>query len=397
MEQTITVSELEVPTLTRARGREACDRLRERWRAGPLAIRLDGVSMLALSFLDGMVLGLFDAGLLEQVTFVTQDRVIRLTPQAPTCSGFRVPRPDFPRTLREFQRRFADEEACRAYLAASRWPDGYTCPRCTHGEALELPGRLLWRCKRCGYDTSVTAGTVLHRTRTPLPLWFWAAYLVTTHTPGMSALQFQRQLGIARYETAWTMLHKLRRATVRPDREPLHEEVEVDEAYVGAPEEGLSGGRRLEGKALVVGAVEVRGRGCGRIRLHVVPDASARSLTGFVRTHVEPGAIVRTDGWRGYAALADLGYRHHPRTQGQPTQAARLLPRIHQVFGNLQTWLRGTHHGVSNKHLPAYLDEFTFRFNRRRTPMAAFQTLLGLGSQREPTTYKELYAVESTG
>ena len=148
---------------------------------------------------------------------------------------------------------------------------------------------------------------------------------------------------------------------------------------------------------MVVGAVEARGRGCGRTRLKVVPDASARSLSGFVRSCVEPGAIVRTDGWQGYAPLGDLGYRHHAQTQGTPKQAAVVLPRIHQVFGNLQTWLRGTHHGVSNKHLPTYLDEFTFRFNRRRTPMAAFQTLLGLGSQRAPTTYKELYAVESTG
>lgn len=115
-------------------------------------------------------------------------------------------------------------------MAASRWPDGYRCPRCRHSEALELPGRLLWRCLACGYDTSVTAGTVLHRTRTPLTQWFWAAYLVTTHTPGLSALQLQRQLGIPRYETAWAMLHKLRRAMVRPDREPLHIEVEVDEA-----------------------------------------------------------------------------------------------------------------------------------------------------------------------
>jgi len=243
----------------------------------------------------------------------------------------------------------------------------------------------------------VTAGTVLHGTRTALTLWFWAAYLVTTHTPGMSAVQLRRQLGMARYETAWTLLHKLRRAMVRPDREVLHNEVEADEAYVGGREEGLSGGRRLEGKALVVGAVEVRGRGCGRTRLRVVPDASARSLTGFIRTNVEPNTIVWTDGWQGYASLAGMGYRHRPRTQGTPQQALVLLPRIHQVFGNLQTWLRGTHHGVSTKHMQAYLDEFTFRFNRRRTPMAAFQTLLGLGGQQSPTTYKELYAVESTG
>ena len=283
------------------------------------------------------------------------------------------------------------------YLAASRWPDGYRCPRCHHSGALELPGRLLWRCLACGYDTSVTAGTVLHRTRTPLTQGFWAAYLVTTHTPGVSALQLRRQLGIARYETAWVMLHKLRRAMVRPERELLHTEVEVDEAYVGGPEVGLRGGRALENKALVVAAVEIRGKGSGRVRLQVAPDASGPSLTGFVKANVAPGTVVRTEGWQGYAPLAAMGYRHRPRTQGDPRRGTKILPRVHRVFGNLQTWLRGTHHGVGNKHLQVYLDEFSFRFNRRRTPQAAFQTLLGLGAQRAPTTYQELYAVESTG
>ncbi len=308
-----------------------------------------------------------------------------------------MPRPDFPRSLREFQRRFADEEACRQYLAASRWPDGFRCPRCGFGDALKLPGRLLSRCRKCARDTSVTAGTVLHRTRIPLTQWFWAAYLVTTHTPGLSALQLQRQLGISRYETAWMILHKLRRTMVRPDRELLHEKVEVDETYVGGSEAGLRGGRELRDKSLVVGAVEVRGRASGRIRLRVVPDASGPSLSGFVKANVEQGAIVVTDGWQGYAPLSGMGYRHRPRTQREPQRAEKILPRVHRVFGNLKTWLRGTHHGVSHQHLQAYLDEFTFRFNRRRTPMAAFQTLLGLGSQRPPTTYNQLYGVESTG
>lgn len=305
-----------------------------------------------------------------------------------------MPRPDFPRTLREFQRRFADEEACRLYLAASRWPDGFRCPRCGFEGALQLPARLLWRCKKCGRDTSVTAGTVLHRTRIPLTQWFWAAYLVSTHTPGLSALQLQRQLETGCYETAWAMLQKLRRAMVRPGREPLHEKVEVDETYVGGPEVGLRGGRELGNKALVVGAVEVRGRASGKVRLQVVPDASGQSLTGFVRANVERGATVLTDGWLGYAPLSKMGYRHRPRIQREPKRAERILPRVHRVFGNLQTWLRGTHHGVGHQHLQAYLDEFTFRFNRRRTPMAAFQTLLGLGAQVSPTTYNRLYGVE---
>ena len=181
-------------------------------------------------------------------------------------------RPTFPRTVAEFQTRFADEAACRDYLVASRWPDGYRCPRCGHEQAFELPRRLLWQCKSCRHQTSITAGTVLHRTRTSLRDWFWAAYLVTTPTPGMSALQLQRQLGIPRYETAWTMLHKLRRAMLRPQREPLKEKVEVDETYIGN-QEGLRGGRELGDRALVVGAVEVRGRASGRVRLQVVPDA----------------------------------------------------------------------------------------------------------------------------
>ena len=322
---------------------------------------------------------------------------IRLTPQTPMGSILAMPRPDFPRTLGEFQRRFVDEEACWLYLAESRWPDGFRCPRCGSEAALELPARRLWRCRRCGRDTSVTAGTVLHRTRLPLTQWFWASYLVTTHTPGLSALQLQRQLGIGRYETAWVILHKLRRAMVRPDRELLHERVEVDETYVGGSEVGLRGGRELLNKTLVVGAVEIRGTASGRVRLQVVPDASGPSLTGFVKLNVEPGSIVVTEGWPSYAPLAAMGYRHRPRTQGNPKQAEKVLPRVHRVFGNLKTWLRGTHHGVGHQHLQAYLDEFTFRFNRRRTPMAAFQTLLGLGSQRPPTTYNQLYGVELTG
>jgi transposase-like protein len=230
-----------------------------------------------------------------------------------------------------------------------------------------------------------------------LTQWFWVAYFVATQTPGCSALQLQRQLGIRRYETVWAMLHKLRRAMVHPDREPLKAKVEVDEAYIGGPEAGLKGGRQLVDKALVVAAVEVRGRVAGRVRLRVVPDASAAALTGFIKANVERGAVILTDGWRGYEPLASLGYRHRPRIQGDSRRAGKLLPHVHRVFGNLQTWLRGTHHGVGNQHLQVYLDEFTFRFNRRRTPMAAFQTLLGLGTLHRPTTYDQLYGVESSG
>ena len=304
-------------------------------------------------------------------------------------------RPDFPKSLKEFQTRFRDDDACRQYLAACRWPTGFRCARCAEAEAFELPQRRLWQCKACGRQTSLTAGTVLHRTRLPLTVWFWAAYLVTTHTPGLSAVQLQRQLRIS-YETAWALLHKLRRAMVNPEREALKDKVEVDETYLGGPEVGLKGGRQLLDKALVVGAIEVRAKAAGRIRLKHVPDASAPSLSGFVKRNVAPGTLILTDGWGAYAPLASMGYRHRPRTQGTPERAVKLLPHIHRAFSNLKTWLGGTHHGVGHDHLQAYLDEFAFRFNRRRTPMAAFQTLLGLASGAHgPTTYQMLYASES--
>ncbi len=303
-------------------------------------------------------------------------------------------RPDFPRSIVEFQHRFPDDAACRAYLFDSRWPDGFRCPRCGSGRTSALERRLLWQCVACRYQTSVTANTVLHGTRTPLTLWFWAAYLVTTGTPGISALQLQRQLDIGRYETAWVLLHKLRRAMVNPERQLLAGAVEVDECYVGGPEAGLRGGRQPGAKTLVAVAVEVRGAGSGRLRTQTVGDASAETLCGFVRAVVAPGATVHTDGWRSYQRLATLGYRHEPRAQHvqrRPTaDPDEILPRVHRVIGNLKGWLHGTHHGVSAEHLPAYLDEYVFRFNRRRTPMAAFQTLLGLGSQQEPTAYREI-------
>src|SRR3954471_6777918 len=306
-------------------------------------------------------------------------------------------RPDFPRTLAEFQGRFASEEDCRRYLLACRWPDGFRCPRCGGAGAYELGERALLQCRACRHQTSATAGTVPHRTHVPLRLWFAAAYLVTTHTPGFSAVQLRRQLGLARDETAWTMLHKLRRAMLRPERDRLSGVVEVGEAYVGGLEEGRGGGRRRDsGKSIVVGAVEVRGRGSGRVRLAVVEDLAAASVVPFVGASVDPGSTVLTDGWQGYAPLR-RGYDHRPSTVGDPRNASVLLPRVHRAFSNLKTWLKGTHHGVSAKHLPPYVDEFVFRFNRRRAPMAAFQSLLGLSSRHAPTTHKMLYAAELTG
>ncbi len=299
-------------------------------------------------------------------------------------------RPDFPRTIVEFQHRFHDEAACLDYLAASRWPEGYRCPACGGARAWVLARRHLWECAACAHQASVTAGTVLHGTRTPLTLWFWAAYLVATHTPGMSAKQLQRQLGLSRYETAWMLLHKLRRAMVAPEREPLRRAVEVDEFYVGGPEEGLRGGRQRGTKALVAVAIEVRGRGSGRVRLALIDDASGRSLGAFVKATTSAPAIVHTDGWQAYNVLAGLGFDHRPRTQRGDVGEEPYLPRAHRAISNLKTWLTGTHRGVSREQLGVYLDEFTFRHNRRSTPMAAFQTLLGLAGAHEPTTYRQI-------
>ena len=229
----------------------------------------------------------------------------------------------------------------------------------------------------------------MHGTRQPLRLWFWAAYLVATHHPGISALQLQRQLSIRRHETAWMMLHKLRAAMVSPEREPLKGEIEADEFFLGGYEEGLKGGRRRGIKTLVGVAVEIRGRGSGRLRLQVLPDASGDSLDAFVKATTAAGAIVHTDGWSGYNRLRKLGYDHRPRSQrAQPGE--QLLPRAHRAVSNLKAWLHGTHRWASPQHLPAYLDEYVFRHNRRGNPHAAFQTLLGLSAIHAPTTYDQI-------
>ena len=261
-----------------------------------------------------------------------------------------------------------------------------------------LKKRSLRQVRGDSYQVSVTAGTVLHGTRLPLRDRFSAAYLVATHTPGISAVQLQRQLGLRRYKTAWGLLQKLRRAMVRPERDRISGEIEVDETYIGGLEEGRGAGRlRWSTKTIAVGAVEIRGHGSGRVRLSVVDDLSAASLVGFLEQSVAPGSVVLTDGWGGYRPLVNKGYDHRRQTQGPGKNAAKHFPRVHRVFSNLKTWLAGTHHGVGEQHLQHYLNEYVFRFNRRRAPMAAFQSLLGLASQHEPTTYNMLYDGEQTG
>ena len=249
----------------------------------------------------------------------------------------------------------------------------------------------------------------MQSSHTPLSTWFWGAYLMTTETPGQSAVQFQRQLGLTRYETAFQILHKLRAGMVRPERDAVGEKypVEVDECYVGGETRGE--GRGTHHKSIVVGAVEVRPRigvddgkthrrrvYAGRLRLRVVPDRSAEALTRFVKDSVVPGSIVRTDAWGGYPTLSKAGYRHESLTLGgDPEKAEAHLPMIHLVFSNMKTWIKGTHHGrIEPKHLQAYLNEYVFRFNRRFYPMTAFHSVLGIASRVVPPTYAQLYSGE---
>jgi transposase-like protein len=307
-----------------------------------------------------------------------------------------VPRPPFPKNLHEFQRQFATEEACEQYLAACRWPDGFVCPRCQHRRAYTVAHRR-WQCAGCRHQVSLTAGTVLHNTKTPLTIWFWAGYLMVTDKRGASALWLQRQLGLRRYETAWLLLHKLRRAMVNATREPLHGDVELDDTWIGGTQPRLRGSRQLKGRkaALVLVAVEKRGDISGRVRMAVIPDFRASTFKAFLAAHVAPGATLHTDGLTSFAAAAIEGYRHVPLTQPIRTAVRRgvasVVPLADRAIGNLQQWLIGTHHGVSRAQLQAYLDEFVFRHNRRRSPMAAFQTLLGLGAGRSPTSARRLW------
>lgn len=293
-----------------------------------------------------------------------------------------MPRPDFPKSIVEFQEWFPNERTCEEYLVNSIWPNGFECPVCGDTKFYYISTRRVLKCKANLHYTYLTAGTVMHGTRTPLLLWFWTAYLLTTETTGISATQLQRQLGIDRYETAFNMLHKLRSAMFNPERTRINGKVEVDETYIGGPTTGGKRGRGTK-KAIVIVAVEKRNNHAGRVRLRHINDVTGASLIGFIKDAVEIGSTIITDSFPGYSNVSRHGYRH---------KIDEDLQLVHLVISNLKTWIKGIFHGVSEKHLQAYLNEFTFRFNRRRTPMAAFQTILGLSSKVEYPTYEGLYS-----
>jgi hypothetical protein len=299
--------------------------------------------------------------------------------------------PDFPRSLGEFEQRFGDEGACAEYLAAVRWPDGFVCPGCGWTKAWRLETEP-WtsECARCSHQTSVTAGTVMHKSRLPLTTWFWAAYVLATQPNGISALQLQHELGLGSYKTAWLLCAKLRCSMVVADRTPLSGIVEIDKTEI--PCHGKNGsvtgdGRSRHGKMLVLGAVEVQDLRLGRICLSTVPDYSATSLHAFLAANLAPGATVRTGEWLGDCGA--LGTDHDPQFH-IVAAGHNGLHWIRSVLSDLEVWALGVPHGLRREHLQSYLDEFAFRFNSRRARDAAFTSLLGIAAIHQPVTYKML-------
>jgi ISXO2-like transposase domain/Transposase zinc-ribbon domain len=308
------------------------------------------------------------------------------------------------RSLTEFQKEFPDEASCAAFLFKRRWPDGFVCPSCGGDRAAALKSRAYtFECYGCRRQTSITAGTAMHRTRLALTVWFWAAHLMATHSNGMSARQLEDQLGLT-YRTAWLLAQKLRRSMVDPDRELLEGVVEIDQAEMPFREGDTFFEPSNAGKILVIGAVEVIERDThqskprrnrakyldtrsGRARLAVIADNTAASIKAFVRANVKPGATLLTDGHASYPGLT--GYRHDPRVVGKMA-AHVVLPWIHRVFALMKRWGLGTYHGLRRKHADTYLNEFVFRYNRRFYRHASFETVLGLTARHAPASYWDI-------
>ena len=295
---------------------------------------------------------------------------------------------EYPMTLEEFETEFGTDKACRDYIISIRWPNGFRCPRCGHSKAWSI-GEVLFQCTSCHYRTSVLAGTIFQDTHKSLTMWFRAMWWVASQKSGASALGLQKVLGLGSYETAWSWLHKIRHAMVRPGRDRLSGFVEVDDTYIGGVHEGKQG-RGSENKALVAIGVEVNDGKIGRIRISRVANASGASLIKFVQESVEKGSTVNTDGWQGYNGLAEEGYIHEVAF-AKHTEKSELLPHVHLIVSLIKRWLLGTHQGaVSGKHMDYYLDEYTFRFNRRTSHYRGklFYRLIQNAVVVEPITYE---------
>jgi transposase-like protein len=296
----------------------------------------------------------------------------------------------YPKNRIELAQWFGTEEACLKYLASLRWAKGYACPQCG-GDQAWAPRPGMRRCKSCRHRCSVTAGTIFDRTRKPLPAWFEAIWHVCGQKNGGSALALQRSLGLSRYETAWSWLHRLRRAMVAPGRSRLTGEVEVDETFIGGVKPGVRG-RGAAGRSLVLIAAEIRGVAIGRIRLQVIPDATAATLLDAISDLVVPGSDIVTDGWTSYTGLPSRGF-NHTVSRATPNMGGNLLPHVHRVAAQLKRWLLGTHQGaVGHDLLQFYLDEFVFRFNRRTATSRGllFRRLLEQSVAHRPVTNAQL-------
>lgn len=308
------------------------------------------------------------------------------------------------RSLAQFQKQFSDEASCVAFMFKRRWPEGFVCPACGKRRFAGLTSRpRLYECLDCGRQTSITAGTAMHRSKLPLTVWFWAAHLMSTHSNGMLALQLQDQLGVT-YKTAWLLAQKLRRSMLNPDREPLEGVVEIDQTEIPFREGDTVFESGNAGKIIIIGAVEVIERDSnkskprrkhakyldtrsGRIRLAMIADNSAASIEAFIHANVKPGTTLLTDGHKSFTGLQ--GYRHDPRVVGKMA-AHIVLPWIHRAFSLMKRWSLGTYHGLRRKHADTYLNEFVFRYNRRYYRHVSFETLLGLVADRTPTSYWDL-------
>lgn len=298
-----------------------------------------------------------------------------------------------PGTLMEFMDMYQTEEDCRQALFAHRWPDGFVCPRCSGRRAYRLKTRPLFECAHCGYQASLTAGTILEGARVELRKWFLAIYLLATTKKTLSSAELSRQLGIVP-QTAWTMRRKIMQAMSRRDNElMLLGLVEMDEAYVGGKKPGKRG-RGAEGKTPVaVMAARSSGGGLSQAHMQVVERVDGLCLGEAAASAVAPGAFILTDGLRAYGRLNKLGYHHAPVVQGDPKRAAELLPWVHVVIGNFKRWILDVFHGVSPKHLQSYLDEFCYRLNRRRVRTDLFRRVLNRCLlYTEPVTYAQLTA-----
>ena len=302
---------------------------------------------------------------------------------------------DYPRTYQEFVEWFGDDATCRGYLQRCRWPQGFQCQQCGTKAQPWTTARGYLHCRNCDAEVSVTAGTVFERTRIPLRTWFAAMWFVTSQKDGASALGLKNVLGFGSYQTAWTWLHKLRRAMVRPGRDRLCGRIEVDETYVGGSDVGGKRGRGSAKKEIVVIAVEVHSpKGYGRVRMRRIPDVSGASLVPFVCDIAEKGSGILTDGWGGYNQLAKCGYVHDRVVLSDTGDPAHIsMPGVHRIAALVKRWLLSTHQGsVSGKHLEYYLDEYTFRFNRRKSQSRGllFYRLIEQAVMTAPLPYRQI-------